>query len=182
MNKRLLVGSFLWVGLAFALASTAKEYPYKGSRRCKACHARKDTGNQYGKWKEGPHSKAHETLGKDKAKDAAAELGIEDPQQSGECLKCHTTTHDVEGKWLRGLTVQEGVSCESCHGPGGHYWRTEIMKNPEQARANGLRLPKDKDFCTTCHNDACPCYESFDLAEALKTIKHWGSLKRESEG
>jgi len=178
MNKRVLIGLFLWICVAIAWASVAKEYPFKGSRRCKACHARKDTGNQYGKWKEGPHSKAYETLGQEEAKKAAAKVGIEDPQQSDSCLKCHTTTYEVEAKWLRGLTLQEGVSCESCHGPGGHYWRTEIMKNPEEARAKGLRLPADEDFCITCHNDGCPCYQPLDLAEGMKTIKHWGSLKR----
>ena len=179
MDKRWIIGVSLWVGAAIALASAAKEYPFKGSRRCKACHARKDTGDQYGKWKEGPHSEAYETLGEEKAEKAAAELGIESPQQSDRCLKCHTTTYDVDPKWLRGLKLQEGVSCESCHGPGGHYWRTEIMKSPEEARAKGLRLPSDEGFCNTCHNGDCPCHKPFDLAEAMETIKHWGSLKRE---
>ena len=95
MSKRLL-GLLPWICLAFAVASTATEYPYKGSKRCKACHARKDTGDQYGKWKAGPHSKAYDSLSTDKAKDAARPLGVEEPQRSEACLKCHTTTQGVE--------------------------------------------------------------------------------------
>jgi len=163
-----------WLGVAFALASTAKEYPFRGARRCKACHARKDTGNQYGKWKAGPHSKAFESLGTDKARQAAIALGIENPQKSDACLQCHTTTHGVDSKWLRGLTLQEGVSCESCHGPGGHYWRTEIMKNTELAKTHGLRLPNEEGFCLSCHNDRCPFYDGFDIDKGMQTIKHWG--------
>ena len=169
------------VALAFvavaALAVTAPEYPFKGSRRCKACHARKETGDQYSSWKESQHAKAFETLSSEKARKAGAEKGVLTPQTSKDCLKCHATASEVDPKLLRGLVQEEGVSCETCHGPSGHYWRTEIMKDPVKAQEMGLRRPKDETVCRSCHNAGCPCDEStFDFQSRLDKIKHWGLL------
>ena len=57
------------------------------------CHKKDDAGNQHGKWKDGPHAKAFEVLAGEKAKATAAKLGIDDPQKSGKCLKCHSTAY-----------------------------------------------------------------------------------------
>ena len=93
---RKLLGLSMVLAAAVAVEEAATEYPYKGSRRCKSCHARKEMGNQYGKWLKGPHSKAYEVLDSDKSKEAAKDAGIDNPQSSDECLKCHTTTFEVD--------------------------------------------------------------------------------------
>ena len=54
-----------------------------GAKKCKICHKKAEEGNQWQKWLDGPHAKAFATLGTDKAKAVAAELGIDDPQASG---------------------------------------------------------------------------------------------------
>lgn len=52
------------------------------------------------------------------------------------CLACHTTGFNpVDGSF-----VQEGVSCESCHGP-------MVAGHP----ANPMSITPNEDLCATCH-------------------------------
>ena len=79
---------------------------------------------------DGPHSKTYEVLATDKAKATAAKLGIDDPQTSGKCLKCHSTAyHWTEEVQTEKIPVEEGVSCEFCHGPGKNYKSKKVMKS-----------------------------------------------------
>ncbi len=62
---------------------------YIGAEKCKNCHQAKKAGNQFAKWKEQKHAKAFETLASDAAKKLGKERGVDDPQKSPKCLKCH---------------------------------------------------------------------------------------------
>ena len=151
---------------------------YIGVDGCAKCHKRKSTGNQLGKWKEAKHSKAYATLATPKAKEIAAAKGIADPQKDGKCLKCHITAHGVpaeliaappEGK--KGLVIEDGVGCESCHGAGSLYKGRKIMKDREASIAAGLAIP-DEQTCKKCHNDESPTFEAFDYAKMKAKIIH----------
>ena len=67
---------------------------YVGTKTCGMCHKKAETGNQFGVWQAGPHVKAIEKLGSPEAKAAASKLGVDDPQKSGKCLKCHSTAYN----------------------------------------------------------------------------------------
>ena len=65
----LLVFAVTVAGLMTALAQKQKNSKYASADRCKSCHDAPRKGNQWGKWKEDPHSKAYQTLGSEKAKE-----------------------------------------------------------------------------------------------------------------
>lgn len=154
-------------------------------KTCVICHKKDDTGNQYGKWQEMKHSKAFETLGTDQAKEAAAKLGIEDPQSSGKCLRCHSTAYNfTEERQTEEVTMEEGVSCQSCHGPGADYKKKEIMQDHDASVAAGMVFPAKEKSCTLCHNEENPMWDpekytkadgtktGFDVEQAYEKIKH----------
>jgi len=177
----LVVGLF---GLT-ALAQAPDPTLYVGVKSCGMCHKKEEVGAQLTKWQESPHAKAFEKLGSPEAKEAASKLGIADPQTSGKCLKCHSTAYNFgeTGPVTDKITVQEGVTCESCHGPGKNYKSKEIMKDIKQAIAGGLANPA-LDNCTKCHNDQNPTWKAdrytkkdgtkvgFDAEQAFEKIKH----------
>ncbi len=189
MKNRVLTGITmcavsLFVGAAHAAdASKADPANYAGLKSCKMCHKKEASGNQYGKWVAGPHSKTFEVLGTAEAKAVAAKLGIDDPQQSGKCLKCHSTAyHWTETVQTEKIKVEEGVTCESCHGAGKNYKSKTTMKSHEASIAGGMVYPAT-DSCTLCHNDGSPTWKDdryevdgkkvgFDPVQASEKIKH----------
>src|ERR1043166_6250311 len=85
----------LSVATFFATSVLADTDPanYVGVKTCGMCHKKDETGTKLAKWQAGPHAKAFETLGTDKAKEVANAKGIDDPQKSAACLKCHSTAY-----------------------------------------------------------------------------------------
>jgi Cytochrome c554 and c-prime len=170
------------MGVAFALSlvlatgASATEEPvhaYVGATSCKMCHSKAKTGDQYGKWLETKHSKAFEVLGTDEAKAAAAEQGLEgNPQELGECLECHTTAYGVDAALIgKKLKAEQGVGCESCHGPGKDYKSKKVMQDQAASVAKGLIIPDEKT-CVKCHNDRSPTFKVFDFDEYFAKIAH----------
>lgn len=145
---------------------------YIGAAKCGICHKKDETGNQLGKWQAGPHAKAFETLGSDKSKEIAKEKGIADPQKEGACLKCHSTAYHftTEIKTDK-IKVEEGVSCESCHGPGKKYMAKTTMESREKSIAAGMIHPSTKS-CTLCHNQESPTFKGFDEKTYVEKIAH----------
>ncbi len=180
MKRIWIVGLALFVAAAYTTTLEAQTKPkpakYVGVALCKACHNTTKSGKQYTVWQKSAHAKAYETLASDKAKEFAKKRGIDDPQKSPECLQCHTTGFGVDAK-LKGpkLTLEEGVSCEACHGPGSNYRKMRVMKDlwagkikPESV---GLTLPDEKT-CIQCHNKKSPSYKPFKFEEMFKKIAH----------
>jgi hypothetical protein len=158
---------------------------YVGVKGCGMCHKKEEAGNQLAKWQESGHAKAFATLGTPEAKEAGKKVGVDDPQTSGKCLKCHATAYNFT-ETLAGIekiAVEDGVTCESCHGPGKNYKSKEIMKDRAQCVANGMIHPATKS-CDKCHNEQSPTWKAdrytkkdgtkagFDAEQAYEKIKH----------
>lgn len=167
------IGIGIVVCLLTVLQSTAgDDHAYVGADKCKMCHNSEAKGAQYTKWTQARHSKAYATLASEEAKKIAAEKGIADPQKAGECLKCHVTGHGMPAEKLTDkYKVEDGVGCESCHGPGSDYWKMSVMKDQAQSMAAGLVLPDEKT-CIKCHNSESPTFKGFNFEEALAKIAH----------
>jgi hypothetical protein len=71
--------------------------------------------------------------------------------------------------------VEDGVGCESCHGPGGDYYKKKVMKaiysGKQDGKALGLIEPDEKT-CKKCHNEESPSYKPFDFKKRVKEIAH----------
>jgi len=152
-------------------AMQAQTFKYIGAAKCKMCHNKPPKGEQYKKWMEGPHANAMKTLSTDKAKEIATAKGIADPTTDAACIKCHSTMGHIDSKLTAGLKASEGVSCESCHGPGSMYKGTSVMKNREQALQKGMIDPTE-ELCKTCHNEESPTHVPFDYAARVAEISH----------
>ncbi len=154
-----------------------KEHAYVGINRCKMCHNMKTWGKIYDKWAATKHATAYTTLANKQSLAIAKDMKIKDPQKSEKCLVCHVTGYQASAK-LKGekYSMEEGVTCEACHGPAGDYLKSHIKKdNKKQAMADGLILPTEelsKELCVTCHNKKSPTYKEFKYKEAVKLVEH----------
>jgi hypothetical protein len=167
--------------LAFAVSGPApgarNAANYVGSGGCK-CHM------QTVIWEQSLHAQAFAVLATPQAKAIAAKLKIDNPQKSGKCLKCHSTAYHFSERIQTGkIKPVEGVSCESCHGPGKAYAPNDIMKKRKSAIEAGLIYPATRS-CELCHNDQSPTWKAdryttkdgkqigFDAEQAYEKIKH----------
>lgn len=157
MNYRKMI---LLFALAFVFGSVtmAQDFKYVGAKQCKICHNKPEKGSQFDKWAASPHAKAMERL---KGADAT----------NPKCLKCHSTAASVDASLIAGVTQAEGVSCESCHGPGSIYKSATIMKNRQLALTKGMVMPDEK-VCKKCHNSESPTFKGFNFAEYSAKIAH----------
>ena len=192
IGSSLVLGSVLLAGLACGIAAAADDASlFVGTKSCAMCHKKPEGGDQFGKWSAGPHAGAYAMLAKDEAKAVATKLGIADPQKSGKCLKCHATaynfTEELQVKAAEGgtakIVVEDGVTCESCHGAGKNYKSKTMMADRAQCVANGMVYPATKS-CERCHNDQSPSWKperyttkdgkkvGFDAEQAYEKIKH----------
>jgi hypothetical protein len=172
-----LFSGFTWTAAQEAKKDTTKAavkpvFGYVGATICKPCHNLPKTGKQYDSWASRKHAQAYLTLANEQSKKLAAEMKIKDPQKSEKCLGCHVTGYGVADSLLGPkYSVEEGVTCEACHGPGDKYKSMKIMKDKKLALANGLIEPTE-ELCVTCHNKQSPTYKPFKYAEAVKAIDH----------
>jgi hypothetical protein len=173
MNRIFKFLTFFLIVLIFQ--AYAQDTPkYVGADKCKICHKKADDGEQYKIWSESKHASAMKSLASDEAKAIAKKMGIADPAKDAKCTVCHSTFAAADAKLLdpkTKLTLDEGVSCESCHGPGSEYKSKKTMQDEKKAIAAGLVIPDEKT-CKGCHNDKSPTFKSFDFAEASKKIAH----------
>lgn len=163
----MLITLFVFSGVFLS----AQTFKYIGADKCKTCHNKPATGDQYGQWIKTLHAKSLRSLTSQESLDYAKKNGIADPSKDEKCLKCHSTFHSVPASLRGGITATEGVSCESCHGPGSSYKSPSIMKNRELSIKNGLILPT-KEVCLKCHNKENPFYKEFNFETALAKVSH----------
>lgn len=155
-----------------AAAADGPAHAFVGAEKCKMCHNSAAKGAQFTKWTESRHSKAFATLASEESKKIAAEKGIADPQKDPQCLRCHVTgTGAPADKLIDKYKATEGVSCEGCHGPGGDYWKMDVMKDQAKAVAAGLVMPTE-ETCKGCHNSESPTFKGFDFAAMKEKIAH----------
>lgn len=189
MTKRkvmVLMGSVMVLTAACNVFAADPEYV--GHSQCRICHNSKDDGEQWNKWKEGPHAGAFEILSSDEAKAVAAEMGLDKPAaEAPQCLKCHVTEYDVETlKTPDRIRLADGVQCESCHGPSSSHIieGRKYRSGDETADPRALAVHPDVDVCTKCHNEESPTWDperytledgstsGFDFEQAWAKIDH----------
>ena len=150
--------------IIFSSVVNAQNAQYVGAAKCKMCHNKTEKGEQYNKWAAGPHAKAFSVL---KAAD----------QKNPKCLKCHSTAAGADQSLVASITVEEGVSCESCHGAGSLYKVATVMKDHPAAMAKGLIMPDEK-VCKKCHNAESPNFKGFNFKEYAAKIAHNDPTKK----
>lgn len=155
MRTLMLICVALFIGNTSLSAQTAE---YVGAKKCKMCHNKPATGAQYDQWTESKHAHAMESLSAEEAKDP-------------KCLKCHSTFGSVDNDLVATLKVDEGVSCESCHGPGSLYFPNSVMKDKAKAMEKGMIEPTEK-VCIACHNKNSPHFKGFNYKEYMAKIAH----------
>jgi len=102
------------------------------------------------------HSKAYASLSGEAGRRIAERLGIGDATRAEECLVCHTT-HVPPARRGRAFTVEAGVGCESCHGPGGSFLSAHVQITSRHASnvAAGMFPTTNPDaraaLCLSCH-------------------------------
>jgi hypothetical protein len=132
------------------------------------------------------------TLTTARSKQIADTLQIKDPTAESRCTCCHAPLRDVPES-LRAETFQinEGVSCESCHGPAEDWLRSHTRSDWSHADRGfaGMRDLKNlyvrANTCVACHQTvATPLLKAghpeliFELdGQCVSQPKHW----RESE-
>ncbi len=154
MNYKKLVALLSMVFLVVSFAKAVDE-KYIGATKCKMCH-----NKQFTIWGKSPHAKAMASL-----------TGTDATNKK--CLNCHSTAASVDQAFVSTITVEEGVSCESCHGPGSAYRTIPKMKNKQEAMKIGLIEPKEA-VCVKCHNSESPNFKGFNYAEYIQkeNFKH----------
>lgn len=124
-----------------------------GSQACRSCH-----GAEYKSWKKSPHRKAMASL--DHGDDTRVE-----------CVRCHTSpvASGPEPESLAGFQLDEGVGCESCHGPGQAHVadpRAETILGLGESCAECVI----EEVCTTCHTASWD--PGWDLHPRLSASRH----------
>ncbi|MGE5436495.1 MAG: cytochrome c family protein [Syntrophothermus sp.] len=152
------------------------KHAYVGAENCGMCHKSEKQGNQLGIWKNQLHSKAYETLKTERADSIAKALGFNTKAaETSRCLQCHVSGRNVDAQFIKGkFKMEDGVQCETCHGPGNDYKSAKIMGNKEEAVKNGLWVYNDieKELCVNCHNQNSPTFKGFDFEKMWNEIKH----------
>ena len=200
MGKRQVIG-FAGVGLSVILGlavSAAVARPTLRSRPSTPISASpavacatipKKQGEQYTIWKASKHATAYETLKTPEAVKMATDRGIKTaPVETPECLRCHAIGWDLseaqKAEFLKpAFKIEDGVQCETCHGPGNDYKSLSVMKDRALALKAGLMIGDEK-LCVTCHNDQSPAWKpdrfttkdgkkvGFDYDACWEKIKH----------
>lgn len=184
MIGRCLVACMVMMSGVLAVAADRDASLYAGNKSCAMCHKSAEKGNQLGQWQASAHAKAFELLGTPEAKAVGTKAGVADPQKSGKCLKCHSTAYNfTETVATEKITPEEGVTCESCHGPGKNYKAKSVMEDHAKCLEGGMIYPATKS-CELCHNDKSPTWKAdryttkdgkkvgFDVEQAYEKVKH----------
>ena len=168
--KKIMLVLLVIMTLSLLLSLASEEFTYVGAAKCKICHKTVKQGKQYPIWEESTHSKSFAALSSEQAIQAAKEAGmVKMPAESPKCLPCHAPLFEKAGE-----LKEEGVACETCHGPGSAYKKLSIMKDQEEAVKNGLIVYNSPDAirkqCLSCHENAHG--KVFDFEAKWEKIKH----------
>jgi len=173
-----------------ARAQDTAQRQYVGNSKCKICHNKPSEGEQWTKWKDSKHSHAYELLSSDEALQVAKKIGLKTkPNETPRCLGCHVTGYNTETKSAPAdIKLEDGVQCESCHGPASEHLKDGkklmMMKDRSGFDVYAHILKPDEKTCRTCHNDKNPTYDpkrykledgttaDFDFKQAYAKIAH----------
>lgn len=114
--------------------------------------------NEYVTWhRHDRHSKAYEVLLGDDAKKIATNLGIDAAETDPQCLTCHATYLTDSAQKGDAYDIEDGVSCESCHGAAEHWLASHTASGRSHADNinDGMRdlvpLEARAKLCVSCH-------------------------------
>jgi hypothetical protein len=147
--------------------SGQQRYIYTGTGSCAAsnCHGSVTPRSapkidikqdEHTHWlKKDKHARAYEVLLKERSVKMAQYLALPDqPEKSNKCLTCHALVIPTE---LQGpfYQVEDGVTCEACHGPAEGWLGTHITRGYEASVQVGMydtkNLVKRAEKCLSCH-------------------------------
>ena len=171
-----LIGIVCVLVMTNGLFAQEKVFKYVGVGGCKACHMTNKMGAQYKVWQSMKHSQAYATLASEKALAVGKERGIAEPQKSEACLSCHVTAYGTNASLLGPkYKLEDGVGCESCHGPGSEYkskkFQEGIAAGTIEMATVGMIKPTEA-VCVKCHNEKSPTFKGFDFQERSAKIAH----------
>jgi hypothetical protein len=163
-TRKLLLAATLILGLHTPGFAEGPAYMGTGSCSSSNCHGgvspRKATNvlqNEYVTWqKHDLHAQAWLNLGNAESKRIAYHLGIKDAQKDPLCLSCHATYHP-DARQGKNFQIEDGVGCESCHGPGEKYLGPHTAndathaKNVENGMLDIVAPHQRAALCVTCH-------------------------------
>ena len=102
------------------------------------------------------HAQAYAALSSEKGRAIAAKLGIADARTDESCLACHSDNVPLAQRGAA-FNVQDGVTCEACHGGAGP-WLTSHASREATYAANLTRgmyptaqLRERATLCLSCH-------------------------------
>jgi len=114
--------------------------------------------NEYTIWAgQDKHSRAYAVLSNPVSVRMGEILGIGPPSKADKCLACHALNERPEMRAQTFQTIEDGVSCESCHGPAVGWLGPHTLKNQthEQNIKLGMYdtrdLVKRSERCLSCH-------------------------------
>jgi hypothetical protein len=175
MPAKLFITMLIIVIPIFFANAQNKQHSYVGVKTCAMCHKSEKQGQQLKIWEGSKHATAYETLLTEKADKIAKEKGFKTKaSETEDCLKCHASGYNVDASLLgKNFKIEQGVQCETCHGPGSDYKSKKVMQDREKAVANGLLVyEKVEELCISCHNAESPTYVDFKFEESWEKIAH----------
>ncbi len=142
----------------------AGKYTGPGSCSSTSCHGsvkpRADNRifqNEYSIWVvKDKHAKAFDALTSPVGERMARILGLGKSEQAAKCLACHALDVPADAR-AKTFELNEGVSCESCHGPASAWLGPHTTRNwtHEQSVGAGMydtrNLVRRTEKCLTCH-------------------------------
>jgi excinuclease UvrABC ATPase subunit len=171
----LLVFIVSLLGFSLYNANYITESKYVGVKTCGMCHKKEDVGQQLKIWQDSKHAQAYTTLQTEEADKLAKEKGYSTKAvETPECLKCHVTGYDIDASMLgKKFKIEDGVQCETCHGPGSDYKSKKVMKDRKLSIEKGLLVyDNPEELCIKCHNEESPAFTGFNFDEMWSKIKH----------
>src|ERR1035438_7008806 len=171
-------------GLTYYLMRHSYEHvardKYVGPAQCKECHPK-----QYASWAKTRMASSFAVLRPGEKAQEKKLAGLDpaaDYTHNETCIPCHSTGYGLVGGFVSIETTPNmaGVTCESCHGPGGSYAGTVMaLDKPEfktaEARKSGLVYPPTEEVCRDCHNSKSPFVGAdykFDFVERVRLGTH----------
>jgi len=126
---------------------------YASALRCMECHKA-----IYDDWKSTAHSKAFQTLIREKQ------------DKNPECLDCHTVGFNRMGGFIdeKNTPQLSSVQCESCHGAAAAHVLAMMKDKKSTKKAITARVPEF--FCTKCHNEQWD--PEFNMKKKLHLVNH----------
>lgn len=137
------------------------EGPHVGSETCKTCHE-----SEHAWWGADSHANAMASLqGKEhEGAPAAGQVA---------CVRCHASPKSHGGPTPTAMDAflpDEGVGCESCHGPGGEHVASKGAPGTIEGLGDDCPVCVLESLCTSCHTTEWD--SSWNLDKRLGQVKH----------